>query len=68
MVKAILVDTYDGLYSRVYACLCTCGSLLDAHLGQSCLDGLCHTTQFLYLLDVLPSLVVEFLCEFLHIV
>ena len=68
VVKAILVHTHDGLHSRVDACLCAGCSLLDAHLGQAGLDGLCHTAQLLDLLYVLPSLVVQLLCELLYIV
>ncbi len=68
VLQTVLVGTYDGLNARVDAGLCACGSLFDAHLGQTGLDGLCHTAQLLDFLDVLPSLVVEFLGELLHIV
>ena len=68
MVKTILVSTDDNLRTAVDTSLCACGSLLDAHLRHSGLDGLCHSAELLDFLYVLPCLVCELVCQALHIV
>ena len=68
VVETILVHADNGLYAAVDASLSTGRSLLDTHLWQTCLDGLCHTAQLLDFLDVLPSLVIQLVGELLNIV
>ena len=68
MLKAILVGTHDSLHARVDTGLSACSSLLDTHLGHTCLDSLGHTAKLLDFLDMLPCLVNEFVGEGLNIV
>ena len=68
MLKAILIGTHDGLNTRVDTSLRAGCSLLDTHLWQTGLDGLSHTAQLLNLLNMLPSLVNQFVGQSLHIV
>ena len=68
MLQTVFVGTDDGLYAGVDTSLRAGGCLLDTHLGQTGLDGLGHTAELLNLLDVLPSLVHEFVGQGLYVV
>ena len=68
MIQTILIDTHNSLRARVDTSLSTGSSLLNTQLGQTGLDGLSHTTQFLNLLDMLPCLVNEFVGQRLHVI
>ena len=68
MLQTVLVDTDNRLGTRVDTGLCTGGSLFDTHLGQTGLNSLGHTTQLLYLLDMLPGLMHQLVCQSLYII
>ena len=68
MLKTVLVRADDGLHARVDAGLSAGSRLLDAHLGHTGLDGFGHTSEFLYLLDVLPCLVHQLVGQCLDVV
>ena len=68
MVEAILVGADDSLNARVDTGLSAGCSLLDTHLGHTCLDSLGHTAELLDILYMLPSLVNEFVGECFHII
>ena len=68
VVEAVLVDTDDGLATRVDLGLLAGSGLFDTHLRQSRLDGLGHATHGFHLLDVIPSTVGNLVGEALHIV
>ncbi len=68
VVQTVLIHTYNSLRTTVYSCLSTCCCLLDTHLGKACFYSLRHTTKLFNLLYMRPSLLVQFLSQFLDIV
>ncbi len=68
VVKTVLIDTYNCLTAGINARLGTCRRFLDTQLGQTGLNSLSHTTQFLNLLDVFPCTVSYLIGQRFHIV
>ena len=67
-VHLVAVHPHHGLGAGVDAGLGAGGGLLDAHLGDSGLDGLGHATSGLHLADVLPGPLGQVVGEPLHVV
>ena len=66
--KTILIYTDNGLRSAVDTCLCTGSRFFDTHFRNTGLDSLCHTSQLLDFLNMLPSTVSQFIGQRFHII
>ena len=68
LFQTILVHTDNCLLTTVDTSLCTCSSFFDTHLWNTCFDSFRHTTQFFNFLNMLPSLVCQFVRQRFYIV